>query len=76
VGLSTADFTHGNATLRCLFSLNPMVGIIDGFRFCVFGEAAAIYWPGMWISIAALAAVCWAGVGHFRRTEGDFADVI
>ncbi len=37
--------------LRLLISLNPMVGIIDGFRWCILGSSHALYWPALAISI-------------------------
>jgi lipopolysaccharide transport system permease protein len=59
---------------RTWFSLNPMVGIIDGFRWCIAGEP--IYWPAMYISIAFIVVFCFIGVRYFRKTEKSFADNI
>ena len=60
---------------RLLYSLNPMVGVIDGFRWAICGTAA-IYWPGLFASLTlSLLLLAW-GVVYFRRTERTFADVI
>ena len=59
-----------------LYSLNPMVGVVDGFRWAVAGPAADIHPVGFVISL--IVNVCMVGVGiwYFRRTEKTFADVI
>ncbi len=62
------------AEYRLLYALNPMVGVIDGFRWCLLGEQ--MYWPGFWISMAVCVLFLWVGVRHFRKTEKSFADVI
>jgi lipopolysaccharide transport system permease protein len=61
---------------RLLYSLNPMVGVIDGFRWAIVGPSAEIYWPGMLLSIALTTAILAFAVVYFRRTERTFADVI
>ncbi len=61
---------------RAVYALNPMVGIIDGFRWCLLGEAADPYWPGVALSVATTAVLLVAGAWYFRRTERTFADVI
>jgi lipopolysaccharide transport system permease protein len=60
---------------RLLYSLNPMVGVIDGFRWCILGEEK-IYWPGFTVSCVVIALFCFIGVRYFRRTEKTFADNI
>ncbi|MDR1378912.1 MAG: ABC transporter permease [Synergistaceae bacterium] len=60
---------------RALYSLNPMVGVIDGFRWCVQGTGF-FYLPGFILSIAASVLLFWSGVKFFRRTERFFADFI
>jgi lipopolysaccharide transport system permease protein len=60
--------------IRFLFSLNPMVGIIDGFRWCILGEP--LYWPGQIASVVLIFAFCVIGIRYFRRTERTFADNI
>lgn len=61
---------------RLLYSLNPLVGIIDGFRLALIRDNAPIYWPGIWLSIGLTAALCLFGIRYFRKTERLFADVI
>ncbi len=61
---------------RLIYSLNPAVGVIDGFRWCLLGGQADIYWPGFLISSAVSLLLFWAGVRIFRATERTFADVI
>ena len=60
---------------RLLYSLNPMVGVIDGFRWAILGEAN-VFWPGLWISVAGVVLMIISGIWYFRRTEKTFADVI
>ena len=61
---------------RLLYSLNPMVGVIDGFRWCVQGTASSLYLPGFLISTAVSVLAFVSGVWFFRRTERFFADFI
>ena len=61
---------------RLLYSLNPMVGIIDGFRWCIVGGESPIYLPGFAVSLAVIAALLWIGIACFRRIERGFADLI
>ena len=63
------------AKWRLLYSLNPMVGIIDGFRWSILGEQK-MYWPGFLVSCAVIALFCYIGVRYFRKTEKTFADNI
>ena len=61
---------------RLLYSLNPMVGIIDGFRWCILAGNSAIYWPSVCIACAVTAALLWVGVARFRRMERTMADLL
>ncbi|MCW5713926.1 MAG: ABC transporter permease [Bauldia sp.] len=61
---------------RLLYSLNPMVGVIDGFRWCILGGDSAIYWPGFALSLVVVAVFLWLGVRYFRKTERSFADLL
>jgi lipopolysaccharide transport system permease protein len=61
---------------RLLYSLNPMVGVIDGFRWAILGGEAAIYWPGFLLSLGLVLVILLTGVQYFRKTERTFADVI
>jgi homopolymeric O-antigen transport system permease protein len=60
---------------RLLYSLNPMVGVIDGFRWAILGENN-LYWPGFLLSVAVVFIVIASGLHYFRKTEKTFADVI
>lgn len=61
---------------RLLYALNPMVGVIDGFRWCILGPQAPLYWPGLAVSMVAVVVFLWLGVRQFRATERSFADLI
>jgi len=61
---------------RLLYSLNPMVGVIDGFRWCILGGSSKIYWPGFVLSLLVVAFFLWLGVTQFRKMEKTFADLI
>lgn len=61
---------------RLIYSLNPMVGVIDGFRWAILGGDAAIYWPGFLLSLGVVAVLLVVGLQYFRATERGFADVI
>ncbi len=61
---------------RLLYSINPMVGVIDGFRWALLGGQVKIYLPGILISIILTMILCIAGIKYFRSTEQSFADVI
>jgi lipopolysaccharide transport system permease protein len=60
---------------RLLYNLNPMVGVIDGFRWCILGGNSPIYMPGFSLSLAVIAFFLWLGVSRFRRMEKTFADL-
>lgn len=60
---------------RLLYSMNPMVGVIDGFRWAILGEQN-LYWPGFGISVVGVTVIIITGIYYFRRTERTFADVI
>ena len=61
---------------RFVYSLNPMVGVIDGFRWCLLGGSSAIYWPGFMASLLVILFFLWLGVSQFRKMEKSFADLI
>jgi lipopolysaccharide transport system permease protein len=61
---------------RFLYSLNPMVGVIDGFRWCILGGDSPLYLPGFALSLAIVAFFLWLGVSRFRKMEKTFADLI
>ncbi|AXY77091.1 ABC transporter permease [Paraflavitalea soli] len=59
---------------RFWFSINPLAGIIDGFRWCIVGEP--MYWPGFFLSWGLMLFFLWLGITYFRKTEKSFADNI
>ncbi|OQK15835.1 phosphate ABC transporter permease [Methyloprofundus sedimenti] len=61
---------------RLFYYLNPMVGIIDGFRWVISGGKTALNTTEIGISIGIVIILCLVGVIHFRKTEKTFADVI
>jgi len=64
------------AQWRLLYSLNPLVGIIDGFRWCILGGKGVIYWPGFALSFVITLFFLWLGIFRFRKMEKSFADLI
>jgi lipopolysaccharide transport system permease protein len=73
VGFSSAAVP---ADWRLLYSLNPIVGVIDGFRWCLLGDDSKLYLPGFVLSLAVAAFFAWWGGRQFRRTERAFADLV
>jgi len=61
---------------RLLYSLNPMVGVIDGFRWAILGGRTQLHLPGFLLSAVLSLIVFLLGVRYFRNTERAFADVI
>ena len=61
---------------RLLYSLNPMVGVIDGFRWCILRGQSELYLPSFLASIAVTTFFLWFGVRQFRKMEKSFADLI
>lgn len=61
---------------RLLYSINPMVGVIDGFRWAILGGTAQLYWPGFLLSNSLVLLLLLTGIQYFRKTERTFADVI
>jgi lipopolysaccharide transport system permease protein len=61
---------------RLLYSLNPMTGVIDGFRWCLLQGDQVIYWPNMLVSVFVSLFFLWLGIYQFRRMEKSFADII
>jgi len=63
------------AQWRLWYSLNPMVGVIDGFRCSILGQTN-FYWPGFISSIVGVLLIIITGICYFRHTERTFADII
>jgi lipopolysaccharide transport system permease protein len=68
---------HGyDIPARLLYSCNPMVGVIDGFRWALLRGQTDLWWPSLLTSVALTFALCLSGIWYFRRMERTFADVI
>ena len=61
---------------RLLYACNPMVGVIDGFRWALLRGESALWWPSLLTSVFLTSVLCVSGVWYFRRTERTFVDVI
>ncbi|MBX2979127.1 MAG: ABC transporter permease [Flavobacteriales bacterium] len=79
VAFSSSD-VFGNPSipevLKFIYACNPMVAVIDGFRFSLFGGDLPIHWPGFLTSLTMCVLLLVLGVRYFRRTEKGFADII
>jgi len=64
------------SSLKFIYTLNPMVGVIDGFRWCLLGGKTDINIQGLLISAGLSIFLLIVGVRYFRKTERTFADVI
>jgi len=80
--ISPVAFTSDKASsiipgnFRLLYYLNPMAGVIDGFRWCFFGDRMPLNWNGMLISLAVIIFFLLIGIRTFRKMEKSFADLI
>src|SRR5450432_2895384 len=72
VGFSSSIVPH---KWRLLYSINPMVGVIDGFRWSILNEKE-IFWPGFLVLLSVTFIFCFVGIWYFKRTEKSFADNI
>lgn len=61
---------------RLLYSINPMVGVIDSFRWAITGDPNQIYLPGYYLSLGITLLMTIFGLFYFRKTERSFADII
>lgn len=61
---------------RLLYSLNPMVGVIDGFRWCILGGDSYFYTPSFILGWLVIGFFLWAGISQFRNMEKTFADLV
>ncbi|OWY64126.1 phosphate ABC transporter permease [cyanobacterium TDX16] len=61
---------------RLVYSLNPMVGVIDGFRWAILGGETQLYWQGFMLSVVLVALLFASSIWYFRKVERSFADVI
>jgi len=76
--ISPVGFSSNNIPeqWRLVYSLNPVVGIIDGFRWSILGGESKLYVPGFLASIAVTCFFLWFGIRQFRKMERQFADLI
>ena len=61
---------------RLVYALNPMVGVIDGFRWALLGGDVEFNFVSFLVSALVVGVLFWTGLSYFRRTERSFADVI
>jgi len=61
---------------RLLYALNPLVGIIEGFRWAIVGNPAVFPLTSVAMSVVVSALLLWASIAYFRRTEQTIADII
>ena len=73
LAFSTSDVPE---SCRLLYALNPMVGIIDGFRWSLLAGHTPLHLHTVGLSVAVTVSVVLIGVWYFRRMERSFADVI
>jgi len=80
IGLYVSPFGFSSNVIpdrwRLLYSMNPMAGVIDGFRWCLLRGQSELYAPGLLASITVIVFFLWLGIRQFRRTEKSFADLI
>jgi len=61
---------------RLLYSLNPMAGVIDGFRWCILGGQSHLNLTNLTVGAGVMVFLLWLGIRQFRKTEKSFADLI
>jgi lipopolysaccharide transport system permease protein len=61
---------------RLLYSLNPAVSVIDGFRWALLGGETRLYIPGLLLGWGVILFFLWLGIRQFRKMEKNFADLI
>jgi lipopolysaccharide transport system permease protein len=75
IAFSTQEVAKLGDGIHLLFSLNPMVAVIDGFRWAICGHFP-VDWRSIVISLTVSLVLLVAGIRYFRRTEKTFADII
>jgi len=73
IGFSSTIVPEG---WRLLYYLNPMAGVIDGFRWTILGNAFPLYMPGILVSLGITGMLVFGGTVYFRKVERFFADVV
>jgi lipopolysaccharide transport system permease protein len=76
VGYSVAIVAAKGPLVYMLYSLNPMVGVIEGFRWCILGGQSALDATGFMISLSMNFFLMLTGIWYFRKVERSFADVL
>jgi lipopolysaccharide transport system permease protein len=83
IGLYVSPVVYGSSVIRqkapnwvWLYSLNPMAGVIDGFRWALLGGKGGLTLPTFLSSVAVTAFFLALGVWYFRKAERTFADII
>jgi lipopolysaccharide transport system permease protein len=61
---------------RLIYFLNPIAGVIDGFRWCILGGMHELYPLGLLLSLTTATIITFGGIWYFRATESEFADII
>lgn len=61
---------------RLLYSINPMVGVIDGFRWAILGGDSAIEPVGFVLSLILVTLILFSGIWYFRKIEQTFVDIV
>lgn len=76
--VTPVGFSSGAVPEKWLFwyNLNPLVGVIDGFRWCVMGGESPLNWSSLVTSFVIVSVFLWLGLSYFRRTEKSMADLI
>lgn len=64
------------ASWQWLYALNPMVGVIDGFRWSLLNGRTRFDWVAVLISAGVALFLFYSGFSHFQKVEREFADVI
>lgn len=60
---------------QAVYALNPMVGVVEGFRWALLGKSAPP-WTVVFVSVAATTVMLTGGLFYFRRMEKTFADIV
>lgn len=69
-------FSKIPAEWQTLYALNPMVGVVNAFRWAILGGDTPFYGTSVAISAGMIAVMLWIGLRQFRRLENSFADLI
>ncbi len=61
---------------QLLYHINPIVGVIDGFRWSIIGSEESLSLAGLSISVLVIIGILYTGLWYYRRVEKYFADII